>query len=131
MLQTSETTQNLPTNTMTDAERVTRVRELNDGFRAQETLFCSSLGRVVKTAGVSSLPWADQYDIMAKVRKFDAFDNGNDPWREHDFGAFQHKLQKIFWKIDYYDHSLKDGSPDAADPDVTCRILTVMLASEY
>jgi hypothetical protein len=26
----------------------------------------------------------------------------NDPHGEHDFGAFEHEGQRIFWKIDYY-----------------------------
>ena len=35
------------------------------------------------------------------------------------------------WKIDYYDRSRSHHSPDAADPKVTLRVLTVMLAGEY
>jgi hypothetical protein len=38
---------------------------------------------------------------------------------------------KIFWKIDYFDLKLKWHSPDAANPDVTHRVLTIMLACEY
>jgi hypothetical protein len=37
----------------------------------------------------------------------------------------------IFWKIDYFDLKLKWHSPDAANPDVTHRVLTIMLACEY
>ena len=35
------------------------------------------------------------------------------------------------FKIDYYDKSLEFGSPDPADPIVTERIITIMLAEEY
>jgi hypothetical protein len=37
----------------------------------------------------------------------------------------------IFFKIDYYDRTLTAHSPDPADPAVTRRVITVMLASEY
>lgn len=35
------------------------------------------------------------------------------------------------FKIDYYDKELQFGSPDPADPTVTERIITTMLAAEY
>ena len=37
----------------------------------------------------------------------------------------------VFWKIDAYDRTLEFGSDDPADPSVTRRVLTIMLASEY
>jgi hypothetical protein len=39
--------------------------------------------------------------------------------------------ERLFFKIDYYDSTLTMGSSDPADPAVTCRVMTVMLASEY
>ena len=39
--------------------------------------------------------------------------------------------QRIIWKIDYYDRSRTYHSPEAADPKVTVRVMTVMLAAEY
>ena len=89
------------------------------------------LGRRLLTSGVWALGGVACFEIMCKVRTFKDFDEGNDPWHEHDFGAFDYKGQKIFFKIDYYDKDGKEGSPDPADPTVTCRVLTVMLASEY
>ncbi len=70
-------------------------------------------------------------EIMGKVQAFDQFGPDNDPWGERDFGSFEYEGQTVYWKVDYYDLSLTGGSPDAADPDVTKRVLTILLASEY
>ncbi len=37
----------------------------------------------------------------------------------------------IFFKIDYFDKALAYHSPDPADPSVTERVITIMLAEEY
>lgn len=50
---------------------------------------------------------------------------------EHDFGAFDFIGDRVFWKIDYFDKSLAYGSENPADPEVTERVMTVMLASDY
>jgi hypothetical protein len=39
--------------------------------------------------------------------------------------------ERIIFKIDYYDCTMSRHSPDAADPERTERVLTIMLASEY
>ena len=52
----------------------------------------------------------------------------NDPYGEHDFGSFDYKGQKIFWKIDYYDLNYEYMSENPADPTITNRVLTIMLA---
>ena len=59
------------------------------------------------------------------------FDEGNDPHHEHDFGKIEVVGNEIFWKIDYYDKTMDNGSEDPADPSKTSRVLTIMLASEY
>ena len=68
---------------------------------------------------------------VAAVSAFSDFSEDNDPHGERDFGAFEIGGQRLFWKIDYYDLDLALASPDAADPAVTRRILTLMLAEEY
>lgn len=88
-------------------------------------------GRLVQTSGITSLPQEDQSAIREKVKTFDAFTPDNDPHGERDFGAFEHNGERIFWKIDYYDTTLTQGSEDPADPSQTVRVLTIMLASEY
>lgn len=88
-------------------------------------------GRLYQTEGISALPVADQSAIREKVETFTTFTPGNDPYGERDFGAFDHKGQRIFWKIDYYDATLTKGSEDPSDPKQTVRVLTIMLASEY
>ena len=69
------------------------------------------------------------YEVLANY--LDAFDNGNDPHKEHDFGAFEIDDQRFFWKVDYYAPDMDGGSDDPADANKTTRVLTVMLAEEY
>lgn len=87
--------------------------------------------KAVVTPGIAALPAEEQSAIREKVEKFDTFTEDNDPYGEHDFGAFDHNGNKIFWKIDCYDKSLTYGSENPADPEVTRRVLTIMLANEY
>lgn len=101
-----------------------RIRELNDQAR-QTFTGC----RVLVTPGVLALDRTP--DILALVQGFDGFTPDNDPYGEHDFGSFRFRGETIFWKFDYYDLDLSMHSPDAADPTVTARVLTVMLGSEY
>ena len=88
-------------------------------------------GLLIQTQGIKALPAADQSAIREKVERFNTFTPNNDPYGEHDFGAFDHDSDKIFWKIDYYDPSMEYGSEDPSDPTKTKRVLTIMLASEY
>lgn len=72
------------------------------------------------TKGITNLSPASIIEILEKVKNFNDFNRENDPWGEHDFGAFDYKGQKIFWKIDDYNgHSGYN------------LVLTVMLADEY
>lgn len=103
-----------------------KIRALNDHTR--RTL---SGCRVVVTPGVRALGDSSVAAILAAVRQFDAFTPACDPFGEHDFGSFTHEGHTVFWKIDYYDLDLSMHSPNPADPTVTARMLTIMLAEEY
>lgn len=105
---------------------MTDIKTLNDNFRKT-----FSGGRVAWTAGIDSMGLIDVVNIMEKVRHFNNFTKDNDPYGEHDFGSFDYKGQKIFWKIDYYDKDYQYLSENPANLDVTNRVLTVMLADEY
>jgi hypothetical protein len=111
---------------ITEQDNTQRIRELNDAFRRG-----LGGGQRLMTQGIAALPLRDQIAITTKVMQFEAFTPDNDPHGEHDFGAFDHSGQKIFWKIDYYDAACENGSEDPADPAQTTRVLTIMLADEY
>lgn len=107
-------------------DTTTNIRFLNDAFR--QTL---EGGPVLVTRGIRALDPAVQCEVIRQVRQFSAFGPDNDPHGEHDFGAFNVEGQSIFWKIDYYDPSMQGGSGNPADPAVTRRVLTILLAEEY
>ena len=98
----------------------------NDYFRQN-----LSHGALVLTQGIRSNTPEDLKEIITKVRNFDTFDENNDPYGEHDFGAFDYKGRRIFWKIDYYDQKMLYFSPDVSNPRLTNRVLTIMYAEEY
>ena len=83
------------------------------------------------TAGVLALGGEAIAHALAELKAFTAFDEDNDPYGEHDFGTLRYCDQKLFWKIDYYDRQMQFASPDPADPAVTVRVLTLMLAEEW
>jgi len=107
-------------------ERVARIRALNDELRT-----FGSGGRTVVTIGVQHLEKPTPAEVLRAVRDFDAFTPENDPHGEHDCATLAVGGKTILWKVDYYDRDLRFHSPDAANPDLTCRVLTVMLAEEY
>ena len=65
------------------------------------------------------------------MRAFAAFTHGDDPYEEHDFGALSVEAVRLFFKVDSYDTDERQGSPDPAAPDLTCRVLTILLPEEW
>ena len=118
---------------MSDPTTSQQIATQNDRFRRLFGLPGSAtLGKAFITAGVSALTDAQRAEIFAKVRAFDNFTQANDPHGEHDFGSLEIEgVGRILWKLDLYDIHYQYGSEDPADPTVTRRVLTVMLAEEY
>ena len=102
------------------------VRNLNDAFRRS-----LSGGSVMMTPGIAALGPEAVARLVRTLITFDDFSQENDPHGEHDFGAYDAEGERVFFKIEYYDKDLQAHSPDPADPKVTRRVLTLMLAAEY
>ena len=87
--------------------------------------------KMMLTRMVAALPDETLAHLRRAVASFDAFTEDNDPYRERDFGAIELEGERYFWKIDYYDRSLRFGAEDPSDTSETMRVLTLMHASEY
>lgn len=105
---------------------VLAIRRLNDWLR--QTRFG---GKVMLSAGIAALSEVHVAEILALVAAFDAFTPDNDPYGEHDCALLEWQGYRVMFKIDYYDPTLQHHSDDAADPNLTVRVMTVMFASEY
>jgi hypothetical protein len=124
-------------------EQTARIARLNDLARSAMGVACTA----VATVGFRSLPEADQSQVRELVETYDAFTEDSDAHGERDFGCIYQlgdgrwtterprvcddERERVFWKFDYYDRDLRFGSDDAANPAVTRRVLTIMLADEY
>ncbi len=106
--------------------KTARTRALNDELRQHLTG-----GMAVITPGVAALGPEAVERIVKTIAVFDDFCHANDPHEEHDFGAFDVDGHTVMFKIDYLDQSMSMRSPDPADPSVTQRVITIMLAEEY
>ena len=106
--------------------KTARIRALNDQLRQN---FAD--GIAVMTPGVAALGAEAVERIVKTIAVFDDFCHANDPHEEHDFGSFEADGHMIMFKIDYFDREPSMHSPDPADPSVTRRVITIMLAEEY
>ena len=106
--------------------KTARIRALNDELRQN-----FAEGLAVMTPGIAALGGEAVARIVKTVAVFDDVCHANDPHQEHDFGAFDADGHWVFFKIDYFDETLSYHSPDPADPSVTKRVITIMLAEEY
>ena len=108
--------------------KVEQIRTLNDQLRQN---LGTGVATAVMTIGVAALGEEAVARIIKTIVVYDDFCEENDPYEEHDFGAFEAEGQVIFFKIDYYDPTVTCHSDDPADPTVTHRVITIMLAEEY
>lgn len=103
-----------------------RIRALNDELRQSHRG-----GLIVLTPGIRALESSVLQAIDGAIVAFSDFSGEYDPYGEHDFGAVTVAGRVAFFKIDYLDLDLLNHSPDPADPAVTRRVMTIMLAEEY
>src|SRR5260370_1328562 len=106
--------------------KTARIRALNDQLRQN-----FAQGMAVITPGVAALGPEAGERIVKTIAVFDDLCHANDPYEEHDFGSLEADGHMIMFKIDYLDQALTYHSPDPADPAVTQRVITIMLAEEY
>lgn len=100
------------------------IRELNDSFRQRHTDGNITQAVVRLTGGLFM-------DLLDAVSSISSFDDKRDPHGEHGVGKLNWLGEEVLWKIDYWDETLFAPSPDPAYPNVTVRMMTVMLSSEY
>jgi hypothetical protein len=112
---------------MDDVEANARkIAELNDQLR---TTFKG--GMIYTTAGVNALADDLRLRVFEEINGFNDFKPDNDPYGEHDYGRVEVDGIEFLWKIDYYEPTLTHHSENPADPTITARVLTIMLAGEY
>jgi hypothetical protein len=107
---------------------IEKIAHLND--KARKGLLPGST-KVLVTPLVTALPEPLLLHLQDAVSQFDAFTEDNDPYGERDFGAVEIAGEHYFWKIDYYDRSLRFGAEDPSNISETVRVMTLMHASEY
>ena len=105
-----------------------QIRALNDRLRQH---LSGNNGTAIITVGIAALGDEAVARIVRTIAVYDDFCHENDPYEEHDFGAFEAEGHTIFFKIDYYDPTLTYHSDDPADLTITHRVITIMLAEEY
>ena len=107
------------------------IAQQNDQFRRGDP---TVPGIRVLTAGLDHLLnqlEIPQFELAQTAAEFSDFSAANDPFEQHDFGAFEFHSYKCFWKIDAYNQDYSMGSDDPTDLTKTRRVLTIMLADEY
>lgn len=109
-----------------EIEKPARLAALNDRLRQTQAGGIVTVTRSVKARGEDFTGAA-----LAAIAQQSIFDPADDPYGEHDFGAVEVDGVRLFWKIDYFDPSLRFAATDPADPGACQRVLTVMLAEEY
>jgi len=117
------------------------IRHLNDMTRTQPEIVNATW---VTTQGVLHLLVGDNdrdnavlptparvAALRAAIATFSNWSEDNDPYGEHDFGAFDLFDHRLFFKIDYFHPDHDTRAPVSSSIELCRRVLTVMLAEEY
>ena len=89
-------------------------QKINDQMRRNQH-------RIFLSKGIQSYTNPELTDIMNIVRNFKNFNLSNDPHKEHNFGTFMYKGEKLLWRIDTH---YPENTPYH-------KFLVVMKATEY
>lgn len=123
-------------------ERSQKIAALNDQLRA--SLMGAAAPHPRQTVMVAGVLAPELQDMTGHARTLketailkaiseQSFEEGNDPYGERDYGSFEiaGEPERLYWKVDYYDHALTEHSPDATNPAVTHYVLTIAYLRDY
>ncbi|WP_299720619.1 DUF3768 domain-containing protein [uncultured Tateyamaria sp.] len=117
------------------AEKAKLIAEHNDRFRNTWGADFTIPGQIVMTRAVAALSPAWMVRLMQAIQQFSDFNEDNDPYGDHCFGAVEitvgGETKTIWFKIDLYDLNLEYGAEDPTDLEQTKRVMTVLFPSDY
>lgn len=114
-----------------DAERTAETARLNDSARTDPARIKATWHATRGVAELIADAEGRAEELRHALASFSDFEPGNDPYGERDFGAFSLWGERLLWKIDYYHPEREEHSPVTWSAELTRRVLTIMLASEY
>ena len=124
------------------SDRSARIAALNDRLRAslvgraashpRQTIMLSGALASELQAMTGHERTHKEVAILSAISE-QVFVEGDNPYGERDYGSFaiEGEEERLFWKVDYYDHALTEHSPDATDPAVTNYVLTIAYMRDY
>ncbi len=107
-------------------EHFRKIASQNDEFRRTFTGGC-----VETSKGIDALDTYTQSCVYQFIRTSKNFSGDIDPFDERDLGGFVIGVHRIVWKIENQGKDKAEKSPDPSNPELTTRILKIMLAEEY
>ena len=110
--------------------RVTLIAEQNDRFRSGWPA-SGVPGKFVLTCEIAARPSTFRNACLSAVMAYDDFNEGIDPYRTHEMGAFDIEGERVWFRIDAYDERYEYGSEDPTDLSKTRRVLTILFPHEW
>jgi hypothetical protein len=108
---------------------VKTIAKINDEFR--EKLVPDDFNDVFISLEVSFLEDDELEGLKEMIRKYNNFNDDNDPYGEHDMGSLTYNSRTYFFKIDYFKlGNFNEGADPYQEKEVS-RVMTIMHASEY
>ena len=124
------------------SEQIDHIRRLNDMARTQPEIVNATwvmtkgvaailVGELAEGELIKSQPPQRVTALRQAIATFNDWSDGNDPYGEHDFGAFALFGERLFFKIDYLHPDRETLAPVPGNIELCRRVLTIMLAEEY